>query len=117
LLAAASIQGQEFDSRIVADVLGDDAAAVEDRLQGLDRVHAFVRRLLEKQLPDGSLSVVYRFAHALYQEGRSPGFEYRRSPLLPYLPRQRLPKLQAGPEQADIHRCDRTIYDHCDVLD
>src|SRR5262249_12480129 len=32
LLAAASIQGQEFDSRIVADALGDDAAAVEDRL-------------------------------------------------------------------------------------
>lgn len=68
LLAAASIQGQEFDSRIVADVVGDDAAAVEDRLQRLDRVHAFVRRLCEKQLPDGSLSVEYGFAHALYQE-------------------------------------------------
>src|SRR5215471_16192316 len=68
LLAAASIQGQEFDSRIVADALGDDAAAVEDRLHRLDHVHAFVRRLHEKQLPDQSLSLTYAFAHALYRE-------------------------------------------------
>ena len=73
LLAAASIQGQEFDSRIVADVLADDAAVVEDRLQRLDRVHAFVRRLHEKQLPDGSLSVAYGFAHALYREAIDEG--------------------------------------------
>jgi DNA-binding winged helix-turn-helix (wHTH) protein/tetratricopeptide (TPR) repeat protein len=68
LLAAASIQGQEFDSRIVADALGNDAVAVEDRLHRLDHVHAFVRRLHENQLPDGSVSVKYGFAHALYQE-------------------------------------------------
>ena len=68
LLAVASIQGQEFDSRIVADVLDDDAAAVEDRLQRLDHVHAFVRSLHDKSLPDGSLSIAYGFAHALYQE-------------------------------------------------
>ena len=68
LLAAASIQGQEFDSRIVADALRDDAAAVEDRLHRLDHVHAFVRLLHEKQLPDQSLSLTYAFAHALYRE-------------------------------------------------
>src|SRR5262249_27677459 len=67
LLAAASIQGQEFDSRIVADVLGEDAASVEERLLRLDHAHALVRRLHEKELPDRSLSVTYGFAHALYQ--------------------------------------------------
>jgi hypothetical protein len=30
---------------------------------------------------------------------------------LPHLPRQHLPKLEAGPEQADINRRDGTIYD------
>lgn len=67
LLAAAAVQGQEFDSRIVADVLDLDPAVVEERLLGLDRVHAFVRRLHEKEFPDSSISVTYTFAHVLYQ--------------------------------------------------
>jgi len=49
--------------------------------------------------------------------GRSPGFEYRRSLLLSPLPRQHLAKLEAGSAQADLNRCDGTIYDLCDVLD
>jgi DNA-binding winged helix-turn-helix (wHTH) protein/tetratricopeptide (TPR) repeat protein len=67
LLSAASVQGQEFDSRIVADVLGVDAAVVEERLARLERVHGFVRRLHDKELPDCSISVSYSFAHVLYQ--------------------------------------------------
>jgi tetratricopeptide (TPR) repeat protein len=67
LLATAAVQGHEFDSRIVADVLKLDAATVEERLQRLDRVHAFVRRLHDKELPDRSISVSYSFAHTLYQ--------------------------------------------------
>ena len=67
LLSAASVQGQEFDSRIVADVLAVDAAVVEERLIRLERVHGFVRRLHEKELPDSSISVSYSFAHVLYQ--------------------------------------------------
>jgi len=67
LLATAAVQGREFDSRIVADVLNLDAGTVEERLRRLDRVHAFVRRLHDKELPDGSISVSYSFAHVLYQ--------------------------------------------------
>ena len=67
LLATAAVQGYEFDSRIIADVLKLDAATVEERLRRLDRVHAFVRRLHDKELPDGSISVSYSFAHVLYQ--------------------------------------------------
>jgi len=67
LLATAAVQGHEFDSRIIADVLKLDAATVEERLRRLDSVHAFVRRLHEKELPDGSISVSYSFAHILYQ--------------------------------------------------
>jgi hypothetical protein len=49
--------------------------------------------------------------------GLSPGFEYRSSLLLPHLPRQHLPKLEAGPKQTDLNRRDGTIYDRCDMLD
>jgi DNA-binding winged helix-turn-helix (wHTH) protein/tetratricopeptide (TPR) repeat protein len=67
LLSAAAVQGQEFDSRILGDVLQLDSAVVENRLRRLDREHFFLRLLYEKELPDLSLSLSYAFAHVLYQ--------------------------------------------------
>ncbi len=67
LLVAASVQGYEFDSAVVARVLERDAAEVEDRLDELDRVHAFVRMVHEQEFPDRTLTVRYRFVHVLYQ--------------------------------------------------
>ncbi|AHG89694.1 transcriptional activator domain-containing protein [Gemmatirosa kalamazoonensis] len=67
LLAAASVQGYEFDSAIVAAIIGADPADVEERLDVLDRVYRFVRRGREHELPDGTLDVRYRFVHVLYQ--------------------------------------------------
>jgi predicted ATPase len=67
LLSAASVQGQEFDSAVVARVLGLDAAEVEERLEVLDRVHGLVRLRREQELPDGALSLRYQFVHVLYQ--------------------------------------------------
>ena len=67
LLTAASVQGQEFDSTIVAKVLNLDPAEVEERLETLDRVYAFVRLTGERELPDSTLTVRYAFVHTLYQ--------------------------------------------------
>jgi predicted ATPase len=67
LLIAASVQGYEFDSAVVARVLERDAAEVEDRLAELDRVHAFVRMVREQEFPDRTLTLRYRFVHVLYQ--------------------------------------------------
>ncbi|HKB39086.1 MAG TPA: hypothetical protein VKD72_21790, partial [Gemmataceae bacterium] len=67
LLVAASVQGYEFDSAVVARVLQRDAAEVEDRLDELDRVHAFVRMVREQEFPDRTLTLRYRFVHVLYQ--------------------------------------------------
>ncbi len=67
LLAVASIQGQEFDSAVLVDVLDKDPVAVEQRLQTLDRGHSFIRLLQERELPDSTLSLRYRFVHVLYQ--------------------------------------------------
>jgi predicted ATPase len=67
LLMAASVQGVQFDSAVVARVLGREAADVEERLEELERVHVLVRRIREQVFPDGTLTVRYGFVHALYQ--------------------------------------------------
>jgi predicted ATPase len=67
LLAAASVQGHEFDAAVVAAILELDAAEVEERLTDLDRLHALVRLLREHDLPDRTHTLRYSFVHALYQ--------------------------------------------------
>jgi predicted ATPase len=67
LLMAASVQGAEFDSAVVAHLLGREAADVEERLDVLERVHVMVRRVREQTFPDGTLTLRYGFVHVLYQ--------------------------------------------------
>jgi serine/threonine protein kinase/predicted ATPase len=67
LLAAAAVQGPEFDAAVVAGALGRDPAEVEERLEELGRVHALLRRLREHTFPDGTPTVRYAFVHVLYQ--------------------------------------------------
>jgi predicted ATPase/predicted Ser/Thr protein kinase len=66
LLLAASVQGHEFQSAVVAKALTLDAADVEDRLDELDRVYGFLHRVREEELPDRTATLRYRFVHALY---------------------------------------------------
>ena len=67
LLIAASVQGYEFDSSVLAKALSMDPADVEDKLEVLERVHGFVRLVEEGEHPDRTLTVRYRFVHVLYQ--------------------------------------------------
>jgi predicted ATPase len=67
LLVAASVQGYEFDSAVLSKVLGLDTAEVEEQLEALERVHAFVRLLSEEEFPNRTLTLRYRFVHVLYQ--------------------------------------------------
>lgn len=68
LLAAASVQGVEFDSVTVAEALQLDVAETEERLQEIDRVHGLVRALREQEFPDRTLTCRYAFVHILYQQ-------------------------------------------------
>jgi tetratricopeptide (TPR) repeat protein len=67
LLLAASVQGSEFDSVVVAEAIEMDAADVEERLDALEHVHFFVRRGEEREFPDRSLTLDYQYVHVLYQ--------------------------------------------------
>ena len=68
VLLAAAVQGVEFDTAIVARASKTDQADVEERLDQIARRHALVRPVREFEYPDRSLSVKYRFVHALYQD-------------------------------------------------
>jgi serine/threonine protein kinase/tetratricopeptide (TPR) repeat protein len=67
LLSAASVQGYEFDSAVVASALGVDMAEVEERLAPLESVHGFVHSAGETNFPDRTISSHHRFVHILYQ--------------------------------------------------
>jgi tetratricopeptide (TPR) repeat protein len=67
ILVAAAVEGHEFDSAALARALQADGLEIEERLESLDRVHAFAKRVAEEELPDGTLTVRYRFVHVLYQ--------------------------------------------------
>ena len=67
ILLGATVQGEDFDGAVVAGALDMDPADVEERLEVIERVHALVRRQGEEELPDGTLTLRYRFVHVLYQ--------------------------------------------------
>lgn len=68
LLSIAAVQGYECDSATIARVSRIAAGDVEERLRRADQIHGLVRFDREDELDDGSLSLVYRFAHVLYQD-------------------------------------------------
>src|SRR5262249_17540924 len=68
VLVAASVQGSEFEAAVVARALALDAAEVEEQMERLERMHAFIRLVGEHEFPDRTLTLRYRFVHVLYQD-------------------------------------------------
>jgi DNA-binding winged helix-turn-helix (wHTH) protein/tetratricopeptide (TPR) repeat protein len=66
-LQYASIEGEEFLSIVVAELLGIDDLALEEMLDHVARVHKLVKACGEKEMPNGTLAIRYRFSHVLYQ--------------------------------------------------
>ncbi len=67
LMSVASIQGNEFDARVLSDVLDLDAADTEERLAELAANRGLIRHVEMREYPDRELTVRYRFVHVLYQ--------------------------------------------------
>jgi predicted ATPase len=68
LLEAASLINVAFPAWAVAAALEADVAEIEDACDDLARRLYFVRRAGEDELPDGTRSAFYVFAHGLYRE-------------------------------------------------
>jgi predicted ATPase len=68
MLEAGSLMSVAFPSWAVAAALGMDPAETEEACQELARRLYFVERAGEDELPDGTRSTFYVFAHGLYRE-------------------------------------------------
>jgi predicted ATPase len=68
LLEAGSLATIAFPAWLVAAALGQDLASTEEACEELARRLTFVKRAGEDELPDGTCSSFYVFAHALYRE-------------------------------------------------
>jgi DNA-binding winged helix-turn-helix (wHTH) protein len=68
LLEAASLMNVAFPAWAVAAALEGDVAATEEACDDLAQRLYFVRRAGEDELPDGTRSGFYVFAHGLYRE-------------------------------------------------
>jgi predicted ATPase/DNA-binding winged helix-turn-helix (wHTH) protein len=68
LLEAASLTSVAFPAWAVAAALEEDAAEIEEACDDLARRLYFVRRAGQDELPDGTRSAFYVFAHGLYRE-------------------------------------------------
>jgi predicted ATPase len=68
LLEAGSLISVAFPAWAVAAALDEDAAEIEEACDGLARRVHFLERAGEDELPDGSRSAFYVFAHGLYRE-------------------------------------------------
>ena len=67
VLQYASIEGEVFTSTVLAALLEADELELEERLDVLGRLHRLIHAEGEEELPDGSVTTIYRFTHALYQ--------------------------------------------------
>lgn len=68
LLEAASLMEVAFPAWAVAAALSEDLADIDEACDELSRRLYFVRRAGEDELPDGTRSAFYVFAHGLYRE-------------------------------------------------
>jgi len=68
LLEAASLLSVAFPAWAVAAALAEDAVDTEEALDALARQLHFVVRAGQDELPDGTTSAFYVFAHGLYRE-------------------------------------------------
>jgi predicted ATPase len=62
------MQGLEFDSCILTDVLDVTALQIEEQFQRLEEDHAIIKLIGERSLPDDPRNLRYRFVHVLYQQ-------------------------------------------------
>ena len=67
VLLCGAIQGMQFDTAVIAQVLSLDPVDVEELVQQLETAHSFITSVGEYDFANRALSMRYRFAHVFYQ--------------------------------------------------
>jgi len=98
LLGAASVQGIDFDSAVIAGVLDRPQDDVEDALERLEREHALIRFVDEYEAHNRELTLRYRFAHHIYHNAFDASLRStRRASLSRAIARQLIARLGGQP--------------------
>lgn len=82
ILEYAAVQGDEFDSTVLARLLDMDELELEEDLQRVVRVHQLVRPIGEREFPSGDFATLYLFRHSLIQDVLHSGLVGKRRILL-----------------------------------
>jgi tetratricopeptide (TPR) repeat protein len=67
VLLCGAVQGMQFDTAVIAQVLSLDPVDVEELVQQLETAHSLVTSMGEHDFANRGLSMRYRFAHIFYQ--------------------------------------------------
>lgn len=68
VLTAASVVGRSFSAAVVAAGLGKDETQIEECCDSLARRHVLLRRAGVEETPDGQVSGLFQFVHALHRD-------------------------------------------------
>ena len=98
LLGAASVQGVDFDSAVIATAVERSQDDVEDALERLEREHALIRFVEEHEAHNRELTLKYRFAHHIYHNAFDAALRAtRRASLSQAIARHLISRLAAQP--------------------
>ncbi len=67
VLDVASVEGEEFGTALLSELLGVTPADLEERLNDVASAHGLIERLGEQELGGAAIDVRYRFSHVLFQ--------------------------------------------------
>jgi tetratricopeptide (TPR) repeat protein len=96
LLEYASVQGNDFDSVSLAQLLEKDELELEEALEPIARMHRLIKLIDTQDLPNGDIASVYRFSHSLVQGVLHNGLQGKRRILLHRKMAQILEGIYAG---------------------
>ncbi|HVR30166.1 MAG TPA: tetratricopeptide repeat protein, partial [Thermoanaerobaculia bacterium] len=96
ILEYASVEGNEFGSTTLAELLGMDELELEEAIEPLVRLHRLVRMVDTRELPSGDLSTIYQFGHSLVQDVLHRSLKGKRRILLHRRMAEILERIYAG---------------------
>jgi len=68
VLQFASVEGEQFHSTLLTDLLDTDEIELEEQLNRIEKKYRLILSGGEENWPDGSMATTYRFVHALYRD-------------------------------------------------
>lgn len=104
ILEYASVEGNEFGSTSLAQLLGMDELDLEESLDPLVKVHRLIRLTDTRDLPNGDIASIYVFSHSLIQDVLHNNLQGKRRILLHRKMAQILEETYAGDTGAIAHR-------------